>query len=170
MRLSPAGEALLQREEGASYSPAKPWYIMSARCAQAGGAGRCGGSGAPLGRRGAGCVRPSVRSAPRVSPLRRRGCLCCWITARLLPFIPSRRRHWGRAARARGGVACPAPAARHPRGRSARRPPPPAAEESRDEGRGAVAGAGGAPRAARGGAAAGFPPPRGVVRPGSGTH
>lgn len=37
MRLSPAGEALLQREDGASYSPAKPWYIMSARCAQAGG-------------------------------------------------------------------------------------------------------------------------------------
>lgn len=69
-------------------------------------------------------MRPSVRSAPRVSPLRRRGCLCCWSTARRLPFIPSRRRHiYTRAPAPAGGAARPAPAPRRPRGRPARRPP-----------------------------------------------
>lgn len=33
-------------------------------------------------------MRPCARSAPRVYPLHRRGCLSCWSTAPCLPFIP----------------------------------------------------------------------------------
>lgn len=85
------------------------------------------------------------------------------------PFYTLSRRHGERATRARGGGRPPRARPAPPRGRPALRLPPPPPERSRDTGRGPAAGAGGS-QAGAGGSGRGASPPRGVVRPGSGTH
>lgn len=173
MRLSPAGEALLQREEGASYSPAKPWYIMSAVCVAGRGLAVIAEGPAGEGEEGPATSLRSVRAA-RLS-LRCRSCLCRWSIARRRPFIPCRRvnrlRHVGRTTPARGGNRS-ARVRLAPRARSRHRPaPPPSAGNNGTAGwrkRGGAAGR--RERDGAGGEAPGFPPPRRVVQPGSGTH
>lgn len=59
-------------------------------------------------------MRPCAWSAPRVSPLHRRGCLSCWSTAPCLPFIPSRDVTRDAPPALTGGAARLAPAPRLP--------------------------------------------------------